>query len=144
MTKSTTVLGAVLASLCVLAGSCAGPNGNQAEDLGLHEIQFDDIPVPDGLRLKKAAHSYQVESFRFGDFEYYGLMKSERAVAYMKDRMAIHGWELQDANEREADASLSFWRRPYRTDCRIWQDSSLTRMKVSVRTQVDDGGVAPE
>lgn len=133
---------------CLAAASCAGPGSmNQVEDLGMAAIQFDDIPVPDGLRLKTSAHeshSYEVDGFRFGDFEYYGVMRAEKAVSYMRDRMAVHGWALRDSSVGETAADLVFWRRPYETKCRIWQDASITRMKVAVRTKVEDGAPSHE
>jgi hypothetical protein len=101
-------------------------------------VQFADIPVPDGMTLEtlmNRSHSYEAGDFRFGDLYYYGNLPVADVASYMTQRMAVHGWTLAGEQRQERRVELLFERRPHRTTCTIWKDSSdVTRMHVQVRT----------
>jgi hypothetical protein len=49
--------------------------------------------------------------------------------------MALHDWTLVGDAREDRRVELRFERRPHRTRCTVWTDSSdLTRMHVEVRT----------
>lgn len=135
------------AFVAVLAGlfGCATENEMPAVDHGVTSIQFDDIPIPAGMRLKtegNESHSHVAgEEFRYGDFEYIGRMPIAEAATYMRERMRLHDWEAT-AQETGPDGSqtLRFERRPYVTTCTIRRDPDTknTLMSVAVRTRIED------
>lgn len=128
----------LLLAMTVCGASCAD-YAARVEDYGVSTVQFSDIPVPDGMKLKThgpVSHSFERGVFRHGDFEYYGGIEPSAAESYMRERMDSHGWRLTDDRVTEAGTSLRFERAPYESHCRIWDDDGMTLMRVEVRTAV--------
>lgn len=141
---------AVIVVLASVFAACQGATATLVapEDYGTSAIQFDDVPIPAGLRLATSpasSHSHAVGTFRHGDFEYSGHVPIERVVEYMRNRMAVHAWELVGFETTETATDLTFTRRPYEVVCRVFEESALTKMRVSIRTAVgpdDDAGAS--
>ena len=135
------------AALLAVVGCRTAPDadGSTESASGLTPVQFEDIPIIDGMTLEtqmNRSHSYEAGSFRIGDLYYYGNVDRERVVSYMTERMGLHGWKLVGETREDRETELRFERRPYRTRCTIWTDSSdLTRMHVEYRT--DSAGEQP-
>lgn len=136
MHSAMTSLGAVL--LIFLTASCASHSA-AGEGLGVSTVQFQDVPVPAGLKLRTGgatSHSFAAGDWRFGNFEYVGLTPADEAVRYMQDRMGYHGWKMSESERGKTSSLLRFDRRPYSMKCRIWREDGLTHMSVAVRTEV--------
>lgn len=79
--------------------------------------QFQDVVVPDGMRLLDDMHqSYSnvASTWRLGHFVYSGLLGSDTAMNYVRQRMPQHNWQL--ASEETIDATtvkLRFVRAQY-------------------------------
>lgn len=105
-----------LAGLAVLAlaGGCAG--GPESRE-SVSSTQFQDVVVPSGMRLIDDVHqSYSTvaASWRLGHFVYSGLLRSDEAASYVRQRMPQHNWQL--AAEEAVDANtvkLRFVRAQY-------------------------------
>lgn len=129
--------GALLVALLPLCG-CETP---PPPDDGVGAIQFDDIPVPDGMSLKEHNHvsdSVVVGEFRYANFEYTGTIPVPQVGAYLRDRMPQHRWHLTRDEATPSGAEyLSFRRGKYVADCSLVKDDeieAITHMKVTVRT----------
>jgi len=137
------LLPALLAS--ALLGGCATEAGELSdEDPGVSAIQFADIPVPAGMRLREGrheSHSFQAGDFRYGDFRYMGRVPVDATVAYMSERMKLNRWsQLEPAELIAGKQYMHFARYPYHTSCVIWKEpeENLTRMNIEVRTKLQD------
>ncbi|MCA8941692.1 MAG: hypothetical protein KDB80_03960, partial [Planctomycetes bacterium] len=133
--------------LASMFAACQGtaPQLTAPEDFGTSAIQFDDVPIPSGMRLATGpgfSHSHAVGSFRYGDFEYSGHVPVERVVEYMRSRMAVHAWDLAEFETSELATDLRFTRRPYVVTCHVFEQSATTKMQVSVRTEIGPEHVA--
>lgn len=127
-----------LAALPLMFGACLGSDrdGSTEQASGLSPVQLADIPVPDGMKLRDSlneSHSYEVGTFRVADLHYFGNVPLADVASYLRERMPQHGWRLvTEAVAHESE--LVFDRRPHRATCRIWNDGSVTRLHVGVRT----------
>lgn len=126
------------AVLLLALGACLGSarDGTTEQASGLSPVQLADIPVPDGMKLRDSlneSHSYEVGTFRVADLQYFGNVPLTEVASYLRDRMPQHGWRLVSDN-LAGEAELVFDRRPHRATCRIWNDGSVTRLHVGVRT----------
>ncbi len=128
-----------------LLGACATQPGELSEaDSGVSAIQFADIPVPAGMRLREGrhdSHSFQAGDFRYGDFRYMGMVPVQAAVSYMGERMKLNRWAQSEPTEIIAGKQhMRFTRYPYQTHCVIWKepDENITRMNIEVRTKLQN------
>ena len=139
--KSLIHLGSAVLCGCVLA-ACASSGGLHPvpRRADVSSVQFSDIPVPAGMRLKDRfheSHSFQVGDFRYGDFHYYGSLPTAEVADYMARRMELHGWVLsQPPDLAMSRLELRFQRRPHIATCEIWREASETHLKIAVRTEV--------
>ena len=113
-------------------------------DDGVGAIQFDDIPVPDGMTLKEHNHksdSAVIGEFRYANFVYSGTIPVPEVGAYLRDRMPQHRWHLTRDEVKSSGAEyLRFRRGKYVADCILVQDEeieAITYMKVAVRTSLE-------
>ena len=134
---TATSVGALLGVLLPLC-SCDTP---PPPDDGVGAIQFDDIPVPDGMKLQEHNHksdSAVIGEFRYANFVYTGTVPVAEVSAYLRDRMPQHRWHLtRDEVKPSGEEYLRFRRGKYVADCSLAQDEEIkatTHMKVAVRT----------
>jgi hypothetical protein len=105
-------------------------------------LQFDDIPVPDGMKLKDepkhVSDSVVIGEFRYANLVYEGTVPVPELSAYLRDRMPQHAWRLtRDEEEGSGGEFLRFRRGKYVADCQLSKDKEIeafTRMQVAVRT----------
>lgn len=128
-------LGAFLGVLAMatIPGCAVDPAAN-----GVDAVQFQDVVVPDGLRLRDRAHeSYSREEagWRHGHFEYVGQTDVQAAADYVRARMPQHNWsKVQDTVEAEAGVRLRFERGIYRADYAFTRGEGSTIMVVDYTT----------
>ncbi|MFO1076540.1 MAG: hypothetical protein U1E73_02305 [Planctomycetota bacterium] len=82
----------------------------------MNSIQFQDVVVPEGLRMVDDAHqSHSVEqaSWRFGRFVYLGAVRPADAASYVRQRMPLHNWELVTDEAKDATTTRLQYRRGY-------------------------------
>ena len=131
-------LSLLVATVALVSCAGAGGDGSAEEVSGLTPVQFDDIPVPDGMRLDvnlHESHSFEVGSFRIGEFHYSGTMSPKAVEDYMRQRMPLHDWRIVDETRADKRVDITFRRMPHRADCRIWTDvRGVTRLLVEVST----------
>lgn len=111
--KTRILASAVLASVA-LFGACSSPLP-RGED-GVNALQFQDVVVPDGLRLVDDAHqshSSEAGSYRQGRFLYMGQVRPTDAAAYVRQRMPLHNWELVADEAKDASTTRLQYRRGY-------------------------------
>lgn len=127
-----------LVSLAILLAGCVGPVASVEDSSGVTAVQFADVPVPAGMRLIAGheSHSFQVGDFRHGDFHYSGSVPRADVASYMTRRMALHGWsQVGEAPPDAGILDLKFARHPHTARCEIWQESSVTHLRIAVRTE---------
>jgi hypothetical protein len=105
---------------------------------GVTAVQFQDVVVPNGMRLKVDNHeSYSREElgYRIGRFEYVGSTDLEVAANYVRERMPQHSWS-KSKDEAVADAGLRirFERGDYRADYTFTRSDGVTVMVVDYTT----------
>jgi hypothetical protein len=120
--------------LLVTMASCAT---DPASD-GVTAVQFQDVVVPTGLRLKDANHesySKQEVDWRHGRFEYVGQTAVQAAADYVRERMPQHSWtKLKDETDDEAVVRIRFERGIYRADYTFNRSEGTTVMVVDYST----------
>lgn len=122
------------ALLVVALAACATDSASD----GVTAVQFQDVVVPTGMRLKDDGHaSYSTEAatYRKGRFEYVGPTDLEAAASYVRERMPQHSWtKLQDGPVAEAALRLQFERGIYRADYTFTRSEGVTVMVVDYTT----------
>ena len=132
-----------LGATTALVAGCATPPEGASTD-GVSALQFSDIPVPAGLKLRDRRHasdSVQVGQYRYANYVYSGGVPVAEVSAYLRERMPQHSWELTaEETDAEGNERLSFQRGKYTADCRMARDEkAVTRLHVTVRTSLNQG-----
>lgn len=105
--------------------------------------QFDDIPVPDGLKLMADNQSHSVAwadaEFRHGEFRYDGRRSATEIEAFLVERMPQFGWRLRGREVAEESgnpvAILRFRRSPDNAVCYVEDvEDEFTQLKILVTT----------
>ena len=81
------------------------------ENISIARSQFDDIPVPEGLKLRTEtleSYSYQCGSFRQARLIYEGSTEPGRVAGYLRDRLPLHGWSATSEALQKAGRHLEF------------------------------------
>ncbi|MCC6671355.1 MAG: hypothetical protein IT458_09860 [Planctomycetes bacterium] len=133
----------ILAGLCLALPACKSDgSASSGKGDGVSAVQFDDIPVPDGMKLVSQhheSHSVQVGGYRYADFVYRGSDPIDQVAAYMLQRMPQHSWKAVKEDASSADTRvLRFERDAYRVECTITRESRTTTMNVQVRTNLNE------
>ena len=101
-------------------------------------VQFQDVVVPTGMRLRDGAHeshSREEHAYRFAHFEYVGSTDLQAAADYVRERMPQHSWtKLQDEDKAEAGLRMLFERGIYRADYTFSRSEGSTVMVVDYTT----------
>lgn len=109
--------------------------------LGVTAIQFQDVVVPDGLRMNERfneSHSIEEAGYRHGRFQYSGQTRVEDACAHLLQRMPQHAWTLaSDEQVDKATRKLRFVRGRYTADYTLVRTDGITTMVVEYRTDAD-------
>ncbi|MEM7199896.1 MAG: hypothetical protein AAF628_06500 [Planctomycetota bacterium] len=127
---------AVLAILVALP-ACTAP-GKTTDD-GVSAVQFQDIPVPEGLTLRERFHasdSRVAGDYRYANFTYGGTLPVAEVGTYLLERMPQHSWRLEDDHQRsDGTRTLSFRRGDEVVNCSLSRRSDATTvMEIQVRT----------
>jgi hypothetical protein len=105
---------------------------------GVSAVQFPDVVVPAGLRLRESGHeSYSRDEagWRQGHFVYTGQARPDEAVGYVKQRMPQHSWELvSEENLEDTSVVLRFRRSIYSANYSFLRIDGATRMVVDYST----------
>ena len=123
-----------LTVLFVTMVACAAhPEGD-----GVTAVQFKDVVVPDGLRLKtagNASYSREEAGWRHGRFEYVGQADVQTAANYVRERMPQHSWtKVRDEVAAETGIRIRFERGIYAADYSIARSDGTTVMVVDYTT----------
>lgn len=137
---------ALLAGLLALP-ACSGAyaDGTTEAAASLSVAQFEDVPIPDGLKLQtnlNQTYSYENGMYRKGAFVYTGTLAGEAVVEYALQNLPDYGWQLVSntgsAAEGEGGAVLEFVRWPYRARYQIEDaEKGPTRLEVTYTTDFD-------
>ncbi len=129
---------ATIAALTVLAACQGLPRGQD----GVSSVQFQDVVVPDGLKIVDNAHqSHTVEaaSYRNGRLVYTGAVRAEDAVAYVRERLPLHNWTLVQEDTANPDRTkLRFERGYYVQEYLFTRRDGKTEMVVDYTTDYSD------
>lgn len=132
-TRTSRARHAIVAFVVALAACATDPAADSVT-----AVQFQDVVVPSGMRLKKDNHeSYSTEAstYRKGRFEYVGSTELEAAAAYVRERMPQHSWtKVQDEAVAEAGLRMLFERGIYRADYTFTRSDGATVMVVDYST----------
>jgi hypothetical protein len=108
------------------------------DEVGTSAVQFQDVVVPSGLRLRDEANeSYSREEtgWRKGHFVYTGQVDVAVAANYVRERMPHHKWtKVQDEQTPESEVRLSFERGIYRAEYSFARAEGATTMVVDYST----------
>lgn len=117
----------------VLSGCASAPR-----DEVVAATQFQDIVVPDGLRLIDDAHesaSVEAASYRQGHFVYSGSTRREEAANYVRQRMPQHNWVLVADEAVDANTNrLRFVRGHYSAEYKFIRMDGRMQMVVDYQT----------
>jgi hypothetical protein len=108
-----------------------------ARTYGVSAVQFQDVVVPDGLRLVDDAHrSYSREesSWRQAHFEYIGQVDLSLSASYVRERMPQHSWAKVKDESGETSTHLLFERGIYLADYTFTRAEGATIMVVDYTT----------
>ncbi len=129
-----------LAALLIL-GSCASTEGTGDGDRGVSAVQFQDVVVPDGMKLLDQfheSHSRETGGWRFGHFEYIGSPPVQDACAHLLLRMPQHLWRLAtDESPTDSTRKLRFERGRYVADYMLQRIDGVTHMVIDYQTQIE-------
>ncbi|MBL8752435.1 MAG: hypothetical protein JNK15_03960 [Planctomycetes bacterium] len=118
---------------CLFAACATDPN-----DAGASAVQFQDVVVPSGLRLRDEAnesYSRDESGWRQGHFVYSGQIDVAAAANYVRERMPQHKWtKVQDEQTQEAGLRLRFERGIYRAEYAFTRAEGSTTMVVDYTT----------
>jgi hypothetical protein len=126
------------ALLCVgllLAGGCGTTESR--EGYGVSATQFQDMIVPTGFQLRDKGHeSYSREEvgWRQGHFVYSGADPMEAALAYVRQHMPRHSWQIVKDEALEDSVHLRFERGVYSADYTFSRREGATQMVVVYNT----------
>lgn len=105
---------------------------------GVNSMQFQDVVVPDGLRILDSEHqsySRQEASWRQGHFVYLGATPVADAANYVRTRMPQHSWQMvADQATDEGVVKLGFVRGAYVADYVFERRDGRTQMIVDYKT----------
>src|SRR5712691_8766055 len=124
----------LLLCACKYSGSTAVVPTAPEQGDGVSAIQFQDIVVPDGLKLRDSYHeSYSIEEtgWRLGHFVYSGLPHLEESSAHVISRMPQHSWSLlADEKTDESTRKLRFARGRYFADYSFRRQDGITQLVI--------------
>ncbi len=124
----------LVALAAVLAACATDPGANE----GVTAVQFQDVVVPNGMRLKAAGHesaSIDASGYRQARFEYVGQADVQVAADYVRERMPQHNWaKVTDEAVAEVGQKIRFERGIYRADYTFARSEGLTIMVVDYST----------
>ena len=126
---------ALAAISAVLALSAC--NVEPDESTTVQAVQFQDVVVPDGMRIREGTHqSYSREEagWRHARFEYFGQKDVPAAADYVRERMPQHGWSKMQDEASEAGLKIRFERGIYRADYTFARNEGATVMVVDYTT----------
>lgn len=131
-TRGMLLMGLALASLTGCE-STIPPGG-----YGVSAIQFSDVVVPDGMRLRQGedeSYTLEVGKWRSGHLVYGGTAQLTAVSSYVLERMPQHAWELTaDEAPDEQNRRLRFERGDYVAEYNIRRRENLTTMIVEYTT----------
>ena len=107
------------------------------EGHGVSAAQFQDMVVPDGFRLRDAAHeSYSREEvgWRHGHFVYSGSDAMEAALGYVRQNMPRHSWQIVKDEVVNNAVHLRFERGVYSADYTFSRSDGATQMVIAYTT----------
>ena len=106
------------AGCLLLSAACQTPEAKHA--FGVSAVQFQDVVVPSGFKLRDAGHeSYAREEagWRHAHLVYSGAVKIEEAMGYVRQRMPQHNWTaLTEETLPDSGIRLRFERGVYSAD----------------------------
>jgi hypothetical protein len=112
----------------------------EPEEQVVTAVQFQDVVVPSGLRLRdEAARSWSREdaSWRHGHFEYTGQVDVQTAADYVRARMLQHNWtKTQDKTVADVGLSMQFEREIYQAVYTFSRSEGVTVMVVEYTTNI--------
>lgn len=126
------------ASLLAVALIAACQSPDPSRDHGVNAVQFQDVVVPSGMRLREdghESHSRDDAGHRQAHYVYTGQSRVEDAVAYVRQRMPQHSWAMvSEENSDDAGVRLRFERGIYRADYSFTRSEGATVMIVDYTT----------
>ena len=127
--------------LGLLFAACESTETNHSGDLGTSAVQFQDIVVPQGLKLVERfaeSHSREAAGWRYGHFEYVGQTTIQEACSHLLDRMPQHSWQLvSDKSDDPKTRHIQFKRGAYVVDYRLERNFGETHMVVDYDTKIE-------
>lgn len=129
---------AAVAAAALLALSALGACALEPDEATtVQAVQFQDVVVPSGLKIREAAHqswSREEAGFRHGRFEYYGQNDVAAAADYVRARMPQHNWTKVEDTTSESGVKIRFERDVYRADYSFSRSEGATTMVVDYTT----------
>lgn len=136
--RSSSVVLALATALC----GCQEPPPRLDDD-GVNALQFQDLPVPEGMELLEQFHrsdSREIGDYRYGNFVYGGMLPIVEIREYLLERMPQHAWALEaNQTDETGDEHLRFRRGRYVVDCDLKKlPDATTRMELALRTRLNN------
>jgi hypothetical protein len=126
---------------CLVVACKSSETAQRGPESGVSAVQFQDLVVPDGMRIQETnheSHSREEQGWRFGHFVYSGQPKVEDACAHLLLRMPQHQWRLvQDQQESTTARRLRFARGRYSAEYRLDRQDGVTQMTIEYRTEIE-------
>lgn len=124
-----------------LSTGCQSTDNPGGGDRGVAAVQFQDVVVPDGMKLidqYHESHSREEAGWRFGHFVYVGQPPIQDACSHLLLRMPQHLWRLSaDEATAENARKLRFERGRYVADYSLQRIDGVTHMVIDYRTEIE-------
>ena len=131
----------LLLSILLASPACKTAEQEAAVDHGVSAVQFQDLVVPDGMKLVDRyheSHSREEAGWRFGHYVYTGPPQVDDACSHLLLRMPQHSWRVVgDDHPDAATRKLTFARGRYVADYTIHRQDGLTEMVIDYRTEIE-------
>lgn len=127
-----------LAAATLLALLAACESSDPHNTYGVAAVQFQDVVVPTGMRLRERAnesYSRDEAGWRTAHLVYTGQVRVEDIESYLRQRMPGHSWELVGETKlEEGGTQLQFQRSIYSAQYQITRGDGATMMVVDYST----------
>lgn len=131
----------LLCALTACIAACKSTEVELSNDHGVTAVQFQDLVVPDGMKMLDRyheSHSREEAGWRYGHYVYSGQPKLDDVAGHLLLRMPQHSWVVA-SDERPDDSTrrLRFTRGRYVAEYTITREHGSTVMVIDYKTQIE-------
>ena len=128
---------ALLLAAAMLLGACAWPSGDVSSPPPQPLSMFDDIPLPQELKLnEKDSLVYEHEFGRVGLMKTSGFISRDSVLNYYRAAMAENGWIKESEFDNGASQMLIFSKAPRSAAITVTEGWMSTDVEINVSAKI--------